>query len=186
MKFYKRDPNRALAGMAALTSAQRGIYNSIIDLLYARDGLLPCANDQDDRRIAKYITIDIREWRRMKRQLMQLDKIRVTNDGLLDANGVAIELRSATDRSEIARKSATHRWDLFRLSKKFNVPVMRERNATQIQSKNSEIPLPIEHAKSLAVDNGENVNGDDRETTSKGIPTSEELKASIQRKWLGR
>jgi hypothetical protein len=185
MKFYKRDPNRALAGMAALTSAQRGIYNSIIDLLYARDGLLPCASDDDDRRIAKYITIDIREWRRIKRQLMQLDKIRVTNDGLLDANGVAIELRSATDRSEIARKSATHRWDLFRLSKKFNAPAMRQRNATQIQSKSSEIPSPIEHAKPLAVDNGDNSIGAEPETTTKSIAT-DELATLVKSKWLGR
>src|SRR6516225_4925500 len=89
MKFYKRDPDRALAGMSELNPGQRGIYNSIIDLLYARDGMVPCVSAADDYHIAKNISVNARTWRTFKKQLMALGKIRVTNDGLLDANGVA-------------------------------------------------------------------------------------------------
>jgi hypothetical protein len=183
MKFYKRDPDRALAGMAALNSAQRGIYNSIIDLLYARDGILPCANDDDDRRIAKNITVDIREWRCIKRQLMELGKIRITNEGLLDANGVAIGLRSATDRSEIARRSVTHRWEMYRLAKQFNAPGILERNTSKSKSKSSELPSLQSMQTAPLVDNGDNSNNAEPETTTKSIASSE-LRAVMKRKWL--
>ena len=32
--FYRRDPGKALAGMATMTLEERGVYNTIIDLLY--------------------------------------------------------------------------------------------------------------------------------------------------------
>lgn len=32
--FYRRDPSRALAGMAGMTLEERGVYNTVIDLLY--------------------------------------------------------------------------------------------------------------------------------------------------------
>jgi Protein of unknown function (DUF1376) len=41
MHWYKRDPDAALAGMAELNFEQRGAYNSILDILYSRDGDLP-------------------------------------------------------------------------------------------------------------------------------------------------
>ena len=38
VKWYKRDPNAALTGMASLTLEERGAYNTILDLIYAHDG----------------------------------------------------------------------------------------------------------------------------------------------------
>jgi hypothetical protein len=32
--FYRRDPNKALAGMASLTLEERGVYNTVLDMLY--------------------------------------------------------------------------------------------------------------------------------------------------------
>jgi uncharacterized protein YdaU (DUF1376 family) len=182
MKFYKREPDNFAGGVAELTLEQIGAYTLLIDLLYARDGLVP----NDDASVARMLHLDIRLWRRMKRELMAAGKVHLTNEGLLTANGVGCRLRSVRDLSEIARKSATHRWDLWRLAKKNNDPAMRERNAINSKSKSSEIPSAIEHAKPLAVDNGDNANGEDRETTTKCVATSQELKASIHRKWLGQ
>ena len=186
MKFYKRDPDRALAGMSGLNLAQRGAYNSILDLLYSRDGLVMCLSAADDQRIAKNISVDVRTWRAAKRQLLAAGKIRITTDGRLTANGVDAGLIDAQSRSETARKRVSIRWENHRLRNELNGGPIRQGNTIKSKSKNSEIPSPLEHAKPLAVDNGENVNGEDHETTSKGIPTSEELKANIQRKWLGR
>ena len=36
MKWYKRDPAAALEGMLGLTIEERGAYNALIDLIYAR------------------------------------------------------------------------------------------------------------------------------------------------------
>jgi hypothetical protein len=185
MKFYKRDPDRALAGMSGLTPAQRGIYNSVIDLIYSRDGIVPCITDADDRRIAKNISVAPQTWRRFKTQLRAIGKIRITNQGLLTANGVEDCMKDASKLSDSQRLRATNRWANYRLRKQFNTEVVPHGNAINSKSKNSEIPSPLEHAKPLAVDNGENSIGAERETTTKSIAT-DELSSLIKSKWLGR
>jgi uncharacterized protein YdaU (DUF1376 family) len=184
MKFYKRDPHTALEGMSELTLEQIGAYNLLIDLLYARDGLVP----DDDKLVARLLHRDPRTWRTMKKQLMAAGKVHITNEGLLTANGVDDTRSQANLKSEIARRSATHRWDLFRLSKQLNGRTMQTQcvgNTTKTKTKNSEIPSPLEHAKPLAVDNGENSIGAELETTTKSIAT-DELSSIIKSKWLGR
>jgi hypothetical protein len=50
MKWYKRDPDAAIAGMSELTMEECGVYTIvIIDYLYSRDGDLPT----DDRFFAR-------------------------------------------------------------------------------------------------------------------------------------
>ena len=185
MKFYKRDPHTALEGMSELTLEQVGAYNLLIDLLYARDGLVP----DDDKLVARLLHRDPRTWRTMKRDLMAAGKIQVTASGLLTANGVDHTRSQANLKSEITARSARHRWEIYRLSKQFNGRPMQTQcvgNTTKTKTKNSELPSPKEHAKPLAVDNGDNSIGAETKTTTKCAATSEELKAKIQRKWLGR
>lgn len=78
IKWYKRDPERALKGMFGLNLEERGAYNTVLDLIYLRDGNLP----DDDRFIAGYLGVDVRVWRRIKTRLIGLDKLFV-KDGLL-------------------------------------------------------------------------------------------------------
>ena len=185
MKFYSRFPDNFMSGTAELTLEQIGAYTLLIDLLYSRDGIVP----DNDVAVAHMIHRDPRTWRAMKKQLMAAGKVRITNEGLLTANGVDAGLSRANLRSEIARKAVTQRWDRFRLARKNNDPAIRtqyERYTTKTKTKSSEIPSPKEHAKPLAVDNGDNSIGAETETTTKCAATSEELKANIQRKWLGR
>src|SRR5262252_1454214 len=110
MKFYKRDPDRALAGMSELNPGQRGIYNSVIDLLYARDGVVPCLTDSDDRAIARNISVAPQTWRTYKKQLLAIGKIRITTDGRLDANGVTERRNEAETHSDTQRKRVNIRW----------------------------------------------------------------------------
>ena len=185
MKFYSRFPDNFMSGTAELTLEQIGAYTLLIDLLYSRDGIVP----DNDVAVAHMIHRDPRTWRAMKKQLMAAGKVRITNEGLLTANGVDAGLSRANLRSEIARKAVTQRWDRFRLARKNNDPAIRtqyERYTTKTKTKNSELPSPKEHAKPLAVDNGDNSIGAETKTTTKCAATSEELKAHIQRKWLGR
>src|SRR5215472_4362552 len=121
MKFYTRFPTNALEGMSELTLEQVGAYNLLIDLLYARDGIVR----DDDATVARLLHRDPRQWRRLKDELIAMGKVRVSNEGLLTANGVEAGLLRAEVRSEVARRSVTQRWDRFRLAKKNNDPSIR-------------------------------------------------------------
>jgi hypothetical protein len=114
MEWYKRDPSAALAGMAQLNPKQRGIYGSLIDLLYARDGQLI----DDDRMIAHAISVDIRAYRTIKTQLIAAGKLWLNHDGFLRVKrfdqvfqnyqkqshiGTKINQRSRGDRRDLHR-----------------------------------------------------------------------------------
>lgn len=74
LKWYKRDPDAALSGMFELTLEERGAYNTVLDLIYSRDGELP----DDDRWIAGWMRCDVRVWRRIKARLIEAGKLYVS------------------------------------------------------------------------------------------------------------
>lgn len=106
MKFYKRDPNAALAGMADLTLQERGAYNTILDLLYSRDGILP----DDDEMIRRTMGCHGNEWRSVKTKLIDKKKLWI-EDGYLKANRVDSVLKEAGNFSETQRIRAGKRWE---------------------------------------------------------------------------
>lgn len=106
MRWYKRDPDAALNGMAELSLAERGAYNSIIDLLYARDGNVP----DDDVMVARMIRCHWREWRTIKASLIAKGKVHITADGKLTANRVAETIKEASEHSHKQGKTAARRW----------------------------------------------------------------------------
>jgi len=99
MKWYKRDPDAAMCGMLGLTMEERGAYNTILDLLYSRDGDVP----NDDVFLARAQQCRPQMWRRVRDSLIAKGKIRITDDGKLDANRVQTELKTA--RKLIAKMS---------------------------------------------------------------------------------
>ena len=130
MKFYMRDPDAAFAGMAGLTLEQIGAYNLIIDRLYALDGLLP----DDDAAIARAFHVDIRQWKRVKAELLVKGKIRITTDGMLDANGVRSRRLLANFRSTSAKHAADVRWTNYRKAKEINTAAIQGRNTSKSKS----------------------------------------------------
>jgi uncharacterized protein YdaU (DUF1376 family) len=76
--WYKRDPSDALEGMRCLTPEERGVYNTILDLIYERDGNLP----DDDRIIAGWAGCAVQRFRRIKNRLIELGKV-IVRDGRL-------------------------------------------------------------------------------------------------------
>lgn len=106
MKFYKRDPDAALSGMAELTLQERGAYNTIIDLLYARDGDVP----DDDAMMRRVLGCHGNEWRAVKAKLMERGKIWI-EDGFWKAKRVDEVLNEAAVFSETQRKRAGKRWE---------------------------------------------------------------------------
>ena len=109
MKFYKRDPDRALAGMADLTLQERGAYNTILDALYSRDGVLRA----DDEMLRRLLGCHGNEYRAVKSKLMGCGKIWIEG-GYVKAKGVETTLEEALDVSEKQRKNARKRWEIER------------------------------------------------------------------------
>ncbi len=81
IRWYKRDPNAALTGMAHLTLEERGAYNTVLDLIYAHDGTV----DDDDRYIAGWLRSDVRVWRRIRQRLLALEKLYLNGSVLRNA-----------------------------------------------------------------------------------------------------
>ena len=91
MRWYKRDPDAALAGMIGLSLEERGVYNTIIDLLYSRDGELPTS----DSFFSKACGCRPQVWRRIRDSLLAKAKLHYRPDGKLTANRVVNELKTA-------------------------------------------------------------------------------------------
>lgn len=124
LKWYKRDPDAALAGMAELTLVERGAYNSILDLLYSREGKVP----DDDVLVARMIGCHWREWRAVKGRLLQRGKIWI-EDGNLTARRVQETLKEAADFAQDQRKKAAKRWQDHKKANKINKSSMPPGNA---------------------------------------------------------
>jgi hypothetical protein len=71
LKWYKRDPRAFLLGTAAMTLEETGAYTKILELIYIHDGAL----EDDDRAIARQMSIDVRSWRYHRKRLLALRKI---------------------------------------------------------------------------------------------------------------
>jgi hypothetical protein len=81
VKWYKRDPNAALTGMAVLTLEERGAEITITDLIYAHDGAI----DDDAKLIAGWLRVDVRVWKRIRQRLLDLGKFYILGNKLRSA-----------------------------------------------------------------------------------------------------
>jgi uncharacterized protein YdaU (DUF1376 family) len=182
MKFYPRDPDAFFGGTAGMTLEQIGAYTLIIDRLYALDGVMP----DDDAEMAHALHLDPRLWHRIKNELMAKGKIRVTTDGMLEANGVRSRLLVANMRSTSAKHAADVRWRNYRKTKENNDPLMRPGNASKSISIYSEISSEPEKAKSpkaAEVDNEFDRIFSATPKRSQQIPVSSQLAAKIKAGW---
>jgi len=105
LKWYKRDPNAALNGMMPLTPTERGLYNTILDLIYAHDGEMI----DDENEIMPWMNCDRRIWRRVRARLLDLGKLYV-RDGCLRNERADDEVRSAKSRYLKSVQANDKRW----------------------------------------------------------------------------
>jgi len=109
LKWYARDPRAALIGMMELTLEERGAYNTILDLLYCRDGILV----DDPKDIAKWMRVDPRTWKSIRLRLISKGKLYV-HGGCLHNERADEEISSAIDRISAKRRSSLDRWATYR------------------------------------------------------------------------
>ena len=162
--WYKRDPHAAIEGMLGLTMEERGAYNTLLDMLYARDGNVP----NDDRLLAMAQQCDVRTWRRVRDQLILKGKVRITSAGLLTANRVEVTLNEVRSFSEVQSNRARSRWEKSKKPSNNNKPkmpsaAMPSGNASTTTSTGEEafkrasslVSLPLALGSERPPDNGE-------------------------------
>jgi uncharacterized protein YdaU (DUF1376 family) len=105
VRWYKRNVDAALAGMAELTLEERGAYNTVLDLIYSKQGNL----QDDDRYLAGWLRCDIRVWRRIRKRLIALEKLYI-HGGCLHNKRADRELDAAQHRALSAAEAGRASW----------------------------------------------------------------------------
>ena len=109
LKWYKRDPRAALAGMMKLTLEECGAYNKILDLIYLRGGML--ADDSEE--ICRWLNCKPRIWKRIRAKLINLEKIYV-HAGCLHNERADDEIVKYTRKVDLGTQNADKRWAVLR------------------------------------------------------------------------
>ena len=96
-RWYKRNPADALSGMMELNLEQKGAYNTVLDLIYVRDGDLR----DEDAFIARACGCNVRRWRRLKAELVERGKLQI-RDGNIHNERATVEIAQAFARHQTA------------------------------------------------------------------------------------
>lgn len=108
-KWHARYHRSALDGMQSLTLEERGAYNTILDLIYDREGPLP----DDPRWLAGWMGVSLRKWATLRATLIVKGKLYVTPDGRLANVRADFEIENAANltrnRSESGAKGGRNR-----------------------------------------------------------------------------
>lgn len=88
--YHKRYHSDALAGFMALSLEERGAYQTLLDMMYDRQGALV----DNERLLAGYMGVSIRKWKSLRETLIAKGKIHLTQDGLISNSRVEKELEN--------------------------------------------------------------------------------------------
>jgi len=106
--WYKRDPDAWRAGVCQLTPEERGIYDTVIDVLYSYDGTLP--PDANDKWWSRECNCNPRTWRAIRDRLIAKGKLFYKDDGELMAKRVERTLEESRKFSEVQSSRVQTRW----------------------------------------------------------------------------
>lgn len=108
IKWYKRDPRAAIAGMAGLSLVERGAYNTILDLIYTMDGKLP----DNGKLLAYWLHVEVRQWKRIRKRLLEKGKIYIYA-GEIHNERADIEVRETLEKIRKATEAINKRWATY-------------------------------------------------------------------------
>lgn len=141
IKWYPRDPNAALAGMANLTFEEKGAYSVILDLIYMHAGKCP----DSGKYIAHWIGIDTRRWLRLRKRLIEKGKI-YPYAGELHNERADIEIHKIQIKVQLATEAANKRWaDYNEIKKLADADAMRRQCNPRIRKESLSatiVPIP--------------------------------------------
>jgi uncharacterized protein YdaU (DUF1376 family) len=90
--YHKRYHSDALSGFMALTLEERGAYQTLLDMMYDRQGPLI----DNERLLAGYMNCSIRKWRQLREDLIAKGKIRINSAGQITNDRAEKEIESAS------------------------------------------------------------------------------------------
>jgi uncharacterized protein YdaU (DUF1376 family) len=133
MKWYSRDPHRAIEGMIGLSLEDIGAYNLLLDHAYAREGDLP----DDPQLIGCMLRVHGNRWLAIRARLLSAGKMKIEG-GKIVLNGVENTLKTARNFSETQRKRVGKRWEKSEKNndnKEANIPKPDYTNTTTTTEK---------------------------------------------------
>lgn len=101
--WYRRFPDRFIAGTVRLTLEEKGAYSLVLDLMYVRGG--PIADEP--RYIAGVCNCSVRKWNAIRQRLIDLGKIELVDGCLVNRRAeeeLEISAKTAEERAESGRK----------------------------------------------------------------------------------
>lgn len=100
--WYRRFPDNFITGTVALTLEEKGAYNVVIDMIYARGGPVP----DEPRHIAGICNCSVRKWNAIRQRLLEMGKL-VLVEGHLSNPRADEELENAAKTArELAENGA--------------------------------------------------------------------------------
>jgi uncharacterized protein YdaU (DUF1376 family) len=105
LKWYARDPARALAGMMKMTLAEAGAYSKVLDLIYLREGNLL----DDPHEICRWLNCKPRIWKKIRAKLIDMEKLYV-HAGCLHNERADEEIAKSRRIVEKSIQGANKRW----------------------------------------------------------------------------
>ena len=101
-KHYHQD---ALLGMASLSVELRGVYYTLLDLMYDRKGPLA----ESDQMMAARMCCSVKKWQKYREALLDAGKIHLDSDGRITNNRFENELKISCKRAENGAKGGRAR-----------------------------------------------------------------------------
>lgn len=102
-----------ITGTQGMTVDQEGVYMRFLVRLYDRGKPFP----DDDRMMARVMSMDMRPWRRIKLQLVEMGKIVIKNESLTNSRFEKERIKRAADLRKQAQKTREH-WEKKRAEKR--------------------------------------------------------------------
>jgi uncharacterized protein YdaU (DUF1376 family) len=101
--WYRRFPDRFIAGTVSMTLEEKGAYSLVLDLMYVRGGPIP----DEPRYIAGVCNCSVRKWNAIRQRLIDLGKIELVDGYLVNRQAeeeLEISGKSSEERAESGRK----------------------------------------------------------------------------------
>jgi len=134
MEYFPCFPLALLEGTQELSLKQCGAYFRLICVLYARH---PQRIIDDDRLVARLISVDVRTWKSIKPELMARGKLWLDKDGLLDVPRFETTIKTVTKIRKISPRSNGDRAeidrDLFEKTNHFNGTPLQTKTKSKIR-----------------------------------------------------
>ncbi len=137
LKWYPRDPARALAGMMKMTLAEAGAYSKVLDLIYLREGKLL----DDPTEICRWLNCKPSVWKRIRSRLIDMEKLYV-HAGCLHNERADQEMERFRERHLKGIEGGIKRWAVFNEIKRLRDPPPLVLTTTKKESLSAKI-VPI-------------------------------------------